>query len=358
MPRIGRVSGGHKVQLEETAKALWPYDVETRIVWDSEIELGGVDLVHGFGLNPAEVHSCRSSGLPVVISPIYWDIRRGPDGWFRAKSARSVLGSFRLSARFLAAALRSRTRVTEACLAFIPIEREMLAAYEAADLLLPNSEGEAESIRHDLGIATPMSVVPNGVDPGQFKQAGEPFAKRDFVLSVGRIDPHKNQLGLIRALKGSGRTLVIVGSDHPDHPAYAQACRAAGSGWVEFLDEMPHSELRNVFARARVHALPSWFETTGLVSLEAALSGCSVVTTERGHAHEYLGDYALYCDPADARSIRRAVDIAWKQPPVPEFRAHVEAHFTWDHAAQATRTAYLTVLNRGVGPVVAQADGV
>jgi len=73
MPRIGRVSGGHKVQLEETAKALWPYDVETRIVWDSEIELGGVDLVHGFGLNPAEVHSCRSSGLPVVISPIYWD---------------------------------------------------------------------------------------------------------------------------------------------------------------------------------------------------------------------------------------------------------------------------------------------
>jgi glycosyltransferase involved in cell wall biosynthesis len=240
--------------------------------------------------------------------------------------------------------------VTEACLAQVPWELEKLAAYEASDMLLPNSDGEGESIRRDLGVTTPMTIVPNGVDPERFNQAGVPFDQRDIVLSVGRIDPHKNQLGLIRALRGSGKKLVIVGYEHPDHGVYAGECRSSGAGWVDFIDGVPHDELREVFARARVHALPSWFETTGLVSLEAALSGCSVVSTDRGHAHEYLGDRATYCDPADVKSIRHAVELAWQREPSPDLRQYVLDHFTWDHVARATYEAYETVLDRWHSP--------
>ena len=65
--------------------------------------------------------------------------------------------------------------------------------------------------------------------------------------------------------------------------------------------------LRSAYAAARVHALPSWIETCGLVSLEAALAGCNVVVSTAGHELEYFRDLAYYCDPANPASIRRAV---------------------------------------------------
>ena len=89
--------------------------------------------------------------------------------------------------------------------------------------------------------------------------------------------------------------MVIAGDDHPHHPGYAEQCRDEGDGWVTFAGQVPHDStaLADLYQGARVHILPSWFETTGLVSLEAALSGCSVVSTERGHAEEYLGGDGL-----------------------------------------------------------------
>ena len=343
MAGANRVSGGHIVQLEETARALRSYGVSATTCFALVADLSGIDLVNGFDLEPKQVHECRDRGLPVVISPIYWDIRYGPEG-FTDLTFHSFLGRVRRSATFAAAAMTSQSRLSEVSLQSIALERNKLALFEAADLLLPNSEGEADSIRRDLGVSTPMVSVPNAVNPDRFDQPGLPFAERDTVLFVGRIDPHKNQLGLIKAMRGSGKRLVLVGYDHPDHPAYVRACRKAGAGWVEFAGGHPPDELPPFFASARVHVVPSWFETTGLVSLEAALSGCSLVSTDRGHAHAYLGDGALYCDPADTASIRRAVDEAWDCEPGPDIRRHVLDNFTWDHTARATSDAYRRLL--------------
>ena len=95
-----------------------------------------------------------------------------------------------------------------------------------------------------------------------------------------------------------------------------------------------------------MHATPSLFETTGLVSLEAALGGCNVVTTSRGHAREYLGDLAWYCDPGDTSSIRRAVLAAYEAPIQDTLSKHVLDNFTWDHTARATLAGYRLLLDR------------
>ena len=165
------------------------------------------------------------------------------------------------------------------------------AAFESADLLLPNAVGEGESLVADFGVTTPIVPVPNGVDPVSFSAPGLPFEERELVLYVGRVEPHKNQLGLIKALQGSGIPLMIAGHEHPDHATYVRACRKAGEGWVDFHlspTSFGPDELAGLYRRARVHVVPSWFETTGLVSLEAALSGCSIATTDRGHAARVL----------------------------------------------------------------------
>ena len=78
--------------------------------------------------------------------------------------------------------------------------RELLGL---ADAILPNSRAEADQLVRLFG-ADParIRVVPNGVEP-RFADADpaifrERMATGDFVLYVGRIEPRKNVLGLIR----------------------------------------------------------------------------------------------------------------------------------------------------------------
>jgi glycosyltransferase involved in cell wall biosynthesis len=112
------------------------------------------------------------------------------------------------------------------------------------------------------------------------------------------------------------------------------------------MSAMPQAELVEVYRRAAVHVLPSLFETTGLVSLEAAAAGCAVVTTDRGYAREYFGELAYYCDPRRRDSIRSAVADALSGGPSPELRARVLSCYTWRHAAVATAAAYASIGRR------------
>jgi glycosyltransferase involved in cell wall biosynthesis len=342
MPHGNRVFGGHVVQLENTARILSERGLKIRTDFSTEPEPDRVDLVHGFGLDVSDIRRWHSRGVPVVLSTIYWDrtyrLARKSQTW-RTIAARG-LGV----ARFSAAALRGQSSLVRVCLSTVSHELAISNLFESADLLLPNARGEAESIKRDLGVSTPIFPVPNGVDPLIFSTPSTPFANRDYVLYVGRIEPHKNQLGLIESLRGSGLPLVIAGNEHPDHPGYVKRCREAGAGWVRFTGPLAHGhQLAELYRGARVHVLPSWFETTGLVSLEAALSGCSVVSTSRGHAREYLGDFAWYCDPAKPASILRTVRQAWSTPPSPGLRQRILERYTWNQVADSTMAAYLAL---------------
>jgi len=343
------VQGGHTVQLEKTARALRQVGLEITTEMSPEPELDGIDLVHGFGLRAAEIRHCHTRRVPVALSTIYWDrsYRTDGGGGRGRPGARTWAGRVWRAATFSRAALGGRGALIEECRASTADETATYAAFESADLLLPNAEGEGEAVRRDFDVSTPIHVVPNGVDPEAFDDPSPPFRDRGYVLFVGRMEPHKNQLGLIKALSGSGIPLVIAGHEHPDHPKYVEQCHRAGAGWVDFSGTVAdEAGLARLYRGARVHVLPSWFETTGLVSLEAALSGCSVVSTSRGHAREYLGDDAWYCDPGVPGSILEAVRQAWDQPPPAALRERVLARYTWTHVAEATLAAYDAVLGR------------
>jgi glycosyltransferase involved in cell wall biosynthesis len=211
-------------------------------------------------------------------------------------------------------------------------------------VLLPNAAGEARSVENDLHVGTVCRVVPNGVDPERFTPGSGAFDARDAVLYVGRVEPRKNQLGLLEALRDSGLRVVIAGFPHPHHSEYLNRCRAASAGWAEMVEGPSTEDLVDLYRSARVHVLPSWFETTGLVSLEAGLCGCNIVSTDRGYAREYLGDLAWYCDPGKPATILSAVQEAWGSPPQPELRERILTSYTWRHVAEATVAAYQEAL--------------
>jgi tetratricopeptide (TPR) repeat protein len=102
--------------------------------------------------------------------------------------------------------------------------------------------------------------------------------------------------------------------------------------------------LYSAYKAAKVHALPSWYELPGLVSLEAAWFGCNVVASDWGTIWEYLGEEAYYCEPTRPDTIRDAVIRALRDPPNPRARARAES-LSWDTAARVIARIYRSLLD-------------
>ena len=166
------------------------------------------------------------------------------------------------------------------------------------------------------------------------------------MLCVARIEGLKNQLTLIKALNDTQYRLVIIGNPAPNQLSYYNECRKQAAANISFIGQLSQEALTNWYQKAGIHILPSWFETCGLSTLEAAAMGCRVVITEKGYIREYFENEATYCDPASPQSILAAVEKAAAMPPSDKLRQKIADQYTWQHAAWQTAAAYKHVLQQ------------
>jgi len=353
--------GGDTIQMQKTRAALEELGmcVDTR----SASEIGDAtdyDLAHVFNIQTAEsswaaFEALENKRLPIVLSSIYWDML---DHWFEFAIDQKAM--WRTLAQVLGKvpARDVYTRWQRAKAPRTPVWRLQQRMLERAIRVLPNSRSEADllhaTFRLNGAFYDRVHVVPNGIDTALFDPTPQPsqwfvdkYGMHNFVLEVGAVSPVKNQIGLIEALYDMPVPIVIVGQPAPAMPEYAERCKAIGAqrGNVTFIDRLPHEELPGIYALAAVHALPSWRETPGLVSLEAAAAGCRIVTTSIGSTRDYFGDFAHYCYPDDRQSIRSAIEAALRQPRTSDLREHVLANYSWQRAGEATLQAYQAALS-------------
>lgn len=335
--------GGATVQAGMTAVHLRRLGVEVEMTDASRMEFKGCDVIHSFNGNPALLRQLRRNGLPIVLSTIYWSVMPKPvgDGFgTRLKHFKRVAG---VISRMGYAACRNRDE--EFCRKTARPRMEQRAALEMVDLLLPNSRAEGMAMEAELGVTTPWRVVPNAADPSRFNMDGDSVLPgRTLVVYSGRIEPRKNQLGLIQAMKGMGLPLWIVGPTHQDHEVYVRKCQAEIDKTMRILPAVSHDQLVKIYRSAKVHVLPSYGETTGLSSLEAALCGANIVTTDRYFTRDYFGDLAWYCQYHSRKSIRQAVMAAYESEWRPQLRQRILDNYTWEHTAQATLEAYRSLI--------------
>jgi len=353
--------GGDTVQLLKTKAALEKIGVAVEVRSpDNLFDLPPCDVAHVFNIQMPYsslrvVETIREKRVPIVLSPIYWDLydywcQRALGDRLRWQRLSRILGTTRV--RWLYA---NWQRWKAPFKSWWRVQRRLL---QETDRVLPNSQSEADllqkTFRLDETFQEKVDVVPNAIDPTLYRELPEPsqvfqerYGIQDFVLQVGTIHPVKNQLGLIEALYDTATTLVFVGPTMLEMSEYAQHChdRAVQRGNVVFAGRVPHEELPRIYALASVHVLPSWRETPGLVSLEAAAAGCRIVSTSIGSARDYFGDLASYCHPSDPESIRSAVETALRSSSSPGLRQRVLANFTWERAGEASLVSYEKTLN-------------
>ncbi|NLW47745.1 MAG: glycosyltransferase [Firmicutes bacterium] len=317
---------GDSIQLSKTKEYLEKLGVQITVSSKWEVDLSRYDLTHLFNIMPVEdtyrqYQNSKRYRKKYVLSTIYWD----PQEFLNTSSQMVTFQKW--------------WTIT------MPFRQEII---KEAALILPNSNLEYELLKKNFGKLPPEIIVPNAAD--RFFATAKPegfFQKyriKDFLLSVGRICQRKNQLTLIRVAKELNLPLVLIGPINDG--IYYRECRRESAGHqVTFIDALAPLELASAYASARVHALISWYDTPGLVSLEAAMAGCKIVTTDRGSAAEYFRDQAFYCDPGRIESIRAAIKNAWYSKKDPQLKDRILMNYTWEKAAQKTFQAYQAALN-------------
>jgi glycosyltransferase involved in cell wall biosynthesis len=349
--------GGDVAQMEATRRHLQSLGHKVEVSLATRPDVSGFDVVHVFnmqsGTMPHSFHQiahAKKQNKPVVLSTIYWTHEE-----LNAAAQAELAGQSSVRRR-LATLLQTPLRAWP-LLAHHGLEKirnrgkefeRQKACLEVADALLPNTRAEQELLMRDFGVdEAKFHIIPNAAE-GRFYRADpapfiEKFGMRDFVLCVARIEPRKNQLRLLEVLRELGLPGAFIGKMERSSP-YVQACLQFAGPRVLFLDHLPHAELAPAYAAAKVHALASWYETPGLSNLEAALAGANIVSTSRGGTREYFEEMAFYCEPDDMASIRTAVQAAFAKDKDTCMRAHIKAHFTWEHVAALTAEIYQEVL--------------
>lgn len=184
------------------------------------------------------------------------------------------------------------------------------------------------------------SIYTKPAPPGLFKSL---YALDRYAMGLGIIEPAKNQLSVIRALKGTGLKLVLVGN-HRDAPYY-QACKQAGGDDVLFIDALPaRSEiLRSALSEAEVFIECS-HEPPGLSAIEAGLAGVRMVLSDSPWTREHFGDMVDYGDPGDIASIGAAISAARARPAQ---HTALSAHLA-PHCADSAISDLVQILQRAI----------
>jgi D-inositol-3-phosphate glycosyltransferase len=192
--------------------------------------------------------------------------------------------------------VKNRARITEAETPLrIAAEREIAAA---ADRVVTASEHEAQLLERLYGAPRDRLVeIPCGIDLELFRPRGQSDARkrlglhpaRPLVLYVGRIERLKGIDVLIEAVQQMDDLdfeLAIVGGDEAAGELTAElsalAERLGVAQRIRWVGAVEHDELPWWYSAAEVCVVPSYYESFGLVAVEAMACGTPVVASRVG----------------------------------------------------------------------------
>lgn len=340
------VAGAPELQMRALARALPDVGVAARLWRPWEDSLVEADCLHLFGIAeefPSLIEAARRHGVKVVLSPFTW------------------LGESHAASESLAAAAKYplARKVTKwagyvgrsVCPAWLSRRRSL---YRSVDLLLPNSNIEAQQIMRQFQLpADRIQVVPHGVD-SRFASASpapfvERFGVRDFVLYAGPIEPRKNQLGFLWAMNGGDLPVVILGNAVPGYEWYLEECRSKAGPHVQFIEQFAHDDpmLESAYAACGCLVVASGLDAPERFALEAGMSGTPLVLFEGSSAGEYFGHQAVYVRSDDIPGIRRGVQAALARSRSKSLAKYVRTYFSWSASAKLMREAYAKALRAG-----------
>jgi len=347
--------GGDTIQIENTAKFLKKLkniDIDIKLS-DENINYSQYTLIHFFNIiRPNDIlYHIEKTNLPFVISTIFVDYseyeksaRKGFLKYLNYFFSSDTLEYLKMIARIL----KGQEKLRSYSYLYLGHKKSIQKIINQTKFLLPNSKNEYDRLIKHFDSKNYYKVIPNAIDLNIFNLHNKKIDKlyQDSIICVGRIEGRKNQLNLIKAVNRTQFKLFIIGNKSPNQFSYYNECinEASSNSNIKFIEHTTQEDLSLIMRSAKVHALISWFETTGLVSLEAAYLGCNLIITDKGDQREYFEDMATYCNPDSIDTIVEALNIAHNKPFNEKLKLKIKNKYTWDKTAEETYKAYQEVL--------------
>lgn len=234
---------------------------------------------------------------------------------------------------------------------------------EQCDQIIVSTQKDKEYlIQHYNAAVDNIRMVPCGVNLELFKPMDKLSVRRHLafhvddliVLYVGRYTPIKGLDRLFKSFRFLAHLphlrLVMVGGDGEYSPMLRQLQSKAKALHIEnrlmFAGRVDQETLPEYYSAADVLVVPSYYESFGLVALEALACGTPVVTTSVGAMEDIVKDgvtgyVAKDMDPKHYAWLIEIILLKQQQNGISpsEIRSSV-AEFTWSRSASLLLDAY------------------
>ncbi len=214
--------------------------------------------------------------------------------------------------------------------------------------------------------ASNISVTPNGVDTSIFhsidretsrKIVQQLFGVSDFILTVGRLEPRKNHIGLIKAYKRLRNQLkdvprlVIVGQRDFRFKEIFEEIQSSGlEKQIIIMEDVEDEVLAHLYRSALCFVYPSFAEGFGIPLVEAMACGCPVITSNTTSMPEVVEDAGLLVNPVDdeqiAESMQRLIEDSALQADMSARGLKRVVKFDWDSSASAMKQTFDVIASK------------
>lgn len=199
-------------------------------------------------------------------------------------------------------------------------------------------------------------VTPLAADPIPDTPVAIPELEgKQFIMYVGRPQPHKNLGRLIEAFVQLKETqpelhLVLAGKKDALYKRHERRAKREGITQVVFTDFVSEAELRWLYEHTAAYVFPSLSEGFGLPGLEAMMHGAPVISSNATCLPEVYGDAAEYFEPTDidamAKAIARVLRNEERRSELITLGKKQVRTYSWQRMAEQTLQTYNDALEK------------
>ncbi|MBT8219417.1 MAG: glycosyltransferase family 4 protein [Bacteroidia bacterium] len=195
-------------------------------------------------------------------------------------------------------------------------------AADQADVVIAISEQTKADITQYLGTdpskikvvyQTCHPLFKSRIDPEEAKQIRYKHAlPQEFIITVGTIEPRKNLLSLLKAVKDSNYHVAAIGQPTKYFKEVSEYIAKNGmKDRMHFIHDIQLPDLAALYQQAKMMVYPSLVEGFGIPIIEALYTKTPVICHEKGVFPEAAGPSSVYIDMNNIKQIRYAIDKVW-----------------------------------------------
>lgn len=203
-------------------------------------------------------------------------------------------------------------------------------------------------------------VIHEAIDQNRFRKGNVPSDKqinilkkykldaKNYLLTVGHIEPRKNYDALLKAyidLRSKNlinNKLVIIGQMQRSTEFFRKTVSENVN--IIYLDFVEEDVLLSLYENAKIFVFPSYYEGFGFPPLEAASFGVPSVASNISSIPEICGKGALYFNPFDLEEMKRILALVLsddkKYQEIKTQAIQNLKRFSWEKNATETLSIY------------------